>query len=42
MHTSPPTVEYEPTELGRELFPAVEAIVGVGHRLKGRRAARPK
>lgn len=38
MDTSPPTVEYELTELGRELLPAVEAIVDVGHRLKKRRA----
>ena len=35
--TSPPTVEYELTELGRELLPAVDAIVEVGHRLKQRR-----
>jgi DNA-binding HxlR family transcriptional regulator len=39
MDTSPPTVEYELTELGRELLPAVDAIVSVGHRLKARRAA---
>ena len=39
MDTSPPTVEYELTDLGRELLPAVEAIVSVGHRLKARRAA---
>jgi DNA-binding HxlR family transcriptional regulator len=32
--TTPPTVEYELTELGRELLPAVDAIVDVGHRLK--------
>lgn len=41
MDTSPPTVEYELTDLGRELLPAVEAIVNVGHRLKERRATRP-
>jgi DNA-binding HxlR family transcriptional regulator len=39
MDTSPPTVEYELTELGRELLPAVDAIVSVGHRLKERRGA---
>ena len=32
--TSPPSVEYELTELGGELVPALEAIVQVGHRLK--------
>ena len=36
MDTAPPTVEYELTELGRELLPAVDAIVQVGHRLKQR------
>lgn len=35
--TSPPTVEYEHTDVGRELLPAVPAIVDVGHRLKARR-----
>ncbi len=34
--TSPPSVEYELTGLGRELIPAIEAIVSVGHRLKER------
>lgn len=38
MDTSPPTVEYELTDLGRELMPVVEAIVSVGQRLKERRA----
>ena len=38
MPTSPPTVEYELTDLGHELLPAVDAIVSVGHRLKQRRA----
>jgi DNA-binding HxlR family transcriptional regulator len=38
MHTTPPSVEYELTDLGRELLPAVEAIVDVGRRLKARRA----
>lgn len=37
--TSPPSVEYELTELGRELLPAIEAIGKVGHKLKARRAA---
>ncbi|WP_218567770.1 winged helix-turn-helix transcriptional regulator [Shewanella khirikhana] len=32
--TSPPSVEYELTELGRELIPALDAIVEVGHKLK--------
>lgn len=34
MPTTPPTVEYELTDLGHELLPAVDAIVTVGHRLK--------
>ena len=37
--TSPPTVEYELTDLGHELLPAVDAIVSVGHRLKQRKLA---
>ena len=37
--TSPPTVEYELTDLGIEVLPAVDAIVEVGHRLKARRDA---
>jgi len=32
--TSPPTVEYSLTDLGKELKPAVEAIVEVGKKLK--------
>jgi len=32
--TSPPSTEYELTDLGGELIPALEAIVAVGHRLK--------
>lgn len=32
--TSPPSVEYALTELGRELIPAITAIVDVGHKLK--------
>ncbi|GAB4529323.1 MAG: helix-turn-helix domain-containing protein [Parvularculaceae bacterium] len=35
--TSPPSTEYELTALGAELIPALEAIVDIGHRLKGRR-----
>jgi len=38
MPTSPPTVEYALTDFGRELLPAVDAIVAVGDRLKQRRA----
>ena len=38
MPTSPPSVEYELTAFGRELLPAVDAIVAVGHRLKQRRS----
>lgn len=36
--TSPPSVEYALTELGRELVPAINAIVRIGHRLKSRQA----
>jgi DNA-binding HxlR family transcriptional regulator len=32
--TSPPSVEYELTDLGGELLPAIQAIVRVGERLK--------
>lgn len=32
--TSPPSVEYSLTPLGRELVPALDAIVEVGHKLK--------
>jgi len=35
--TSPPSAEYELTELGRELLPAIKAIVNVGMKLKLRR-----
>ncbi|GAB4511151.1 MAG: helix-turn-helix domain-containing protein [Roseibium sp.] len=38
--TSPPSVEYELTDLGRELIPALEAIVEVGHKLKHRRGGK--
>ena len=34
MPTTPPSVEYALTELGRELMPAIAAIVEVGHKLK--------
>lgn len=37
--TSPPSVEYALTSLGRELVPALHAIVEVGHRLKRANAA---
>jgi DNA-binding HxlR family transcriptional regulator len=43
--SSPPSVEYELTDLGRELVPAIRAIVAVGHKLKQRphaAAASPK
>ena len=33
MPTSPPSVEYELTELGRELLPAIQAIISVGVKL---------
>jgi DNA-binding HxlR family transcriptional regulator len=35
--TSPPSVEYALTPLGRELVPALDAIVEVGHKLKAAR-----
>jgi DNA-binding HxlR family transcriptional regulator len=38
--TSPPSVDYELTELGRELIPVIEAIVRVGSKLKRARVAR--
>jgi len=34
--TSPPSVEYELTELGHELLPAIRAIADVGTRLQQR------
>ena len=37
MPTSPPTVDYELTDFGREILPAVDAIVDVGQRIKARR-----
>lgn len=33
MPTSPPSVEYELTELGRDLLPAIQAIISVGIKL---------
>lgn len=38
MPTSPPSVEYALTELGRELLPAIDSIARVGYKL--RQAAR--
>lgn len=38
MPTSPPSVEYELTELGRELLPAIQAIISVGVKLVLRNA----
>lgn len=32
--TSPPSVEYQLTDLGEELMPAIKSIVSVGKRLK--------
>ena len=44
--TSPPSAEYALTDLGRDLIPAIEAIVRVGRKLKGMDAealsARPR
>ena len=40
MATSPPSVEYSLTDLGRELVPAIEAIAQVGFKLKTRHAPR--
>jgi len=42
MPTSPPSTEYELTELGRELLPAIEAIAKVGAKLKPPRPARAR
>lgn len=39
MDTSPPSVEYALTDLGREIVPAIEAIAKVGFKLKQQRAA---
>lgn len=40
--TSPPSVEYSLTELGRELLPAIAAIVEVGRKLKHSEVARTR
>lgn len=40
MDTSPPSVEYALTDLGREIVPAIEAIAHVGYKLRQRQAAR--
>jgi DNA-binding HxlR family transcriptional regulator len=40
LDTSPPSAEYALTELGRELIPAIRAIVEVGLKLKQRAAPR--
>lgn len=40
MPTSPPTVTYELTELGRELRPVIDSIVDVGLRLKEKKQER--
>jgi len=39
LDTSPPSAEYALTALGRELLPAIRAIVEVGIKLKRRRPA---
>ncbi len=39
--TSPPSVEYELTALGRELLPAIQSIVDVGTKLQGHSAQHP-
>jgi DNA-binding HxlR family transcriptional regulator len=39
--TSPPSVEYELTDLGHELVPAIHAIVEVGKKLRVRHGAHP-
>jgi DNA-binding HxlR family transcriptional regulator len=38
VESSPPSAEYDLTDLGRELIPAIEAIMNVGHKLKQRSA----
>ena len=38
--TSPPSVEYSLSELGRELVPVIDTIVRVGTRLKESSAGR--
>ncbi|MEQ8391820.1 MAG: helix-turn-helix domain-containing protein [Thalassospira sp.] len=41
MPTSPPSVEYALSDLGRELIPILEAIIDVSKRLKRRKAESP-
>lgn len=38
VNSSPPSVEYSLTSLGRELVPAIEAIARVGYKLKKEKA----
>lgn len=42
LDTSPPSAEYALTDLGRELIPAIRAIVDVGLKLKNDLATRRK
>lgn len=42
LDTSPPSAEYALTDLGRELLPAIKAIVEVGMKLKAGLATRRK
>lgn len=39
LNTAPPSVEYVLTELGRDLQPALAALVEVGHKIKHRKAS---
>jgi DNA-binding HxlR family transcriptional regulator len=39
MNTSPPSIEYSLTEVGRDLQPALAMLVTVGHKIKQRRAS---
>lgn len=41
LDTSPPSAEYALTDLGRELVPAIKAIVDVGMKLKAQLATQP-
>ena len=42
LDTSPPSAEYELTELGQELLPALDCIVKIGMKLKEEPAATPR
>jgi DNA-binding HxlR family transcriptional regulator len=42
MPTSPPSVEYALTELGRELYPVIAAIAAVGRKLSAAAAKSPQ